>query len=56
VLVSRNGRLDSLTIRARVIDPAEGLDRNAAVTVDDGVITENDDVETAPEGLLLPPA
>ena len=29
MLVSRNGRRDSLTIRARVVDPVEGLDAPA---------------------------
>ena len=56
MLVSRNGRLDSLTIRARVIDPTEGLDLDAAVTVEDGFIAAIDSVATAPDGLVLAPA
>ncbi len=56
MLVSRNGRLDSLTIRARVIDPTQGLDLDAAVTVEDGFIAAIDSVATAPDGLVLAPA
>ena len=33
MLACRNGRLDSLTIRARVVDPGEGIDAPASVTV-----------------------
>ncbi len=56
ILASRNGRLDSLTVRARVVDPTEGLDAPATVTVEDGVITAIDPVASAPGGLVLAPA
>ena len=56
MLVSRNGRADTLTVRARVVDPSGGLDEPASVTVEDGVITEIDAVATVPEGLVLAPA
>ena len=54
--MSRNGRTDALTVRARVIDPSGGLDEPATVTVEDGVITAIESVATAPEGLVLAPA
>ena len=56
MLVSRNGRADTLSVRARVIDPSGGLDEPAMVTVEDGVITEIQAVATVPEGLVLAPA
>ena len=56
MLTSRNGRLDSLTIRARVVDPVEGIDAPAAVTVEDGVVTAIDTLSSAPAGLVLAPA
>ena len=56
MLMSRNGRADALTVRARVIDPSGGLDEPATVTVEDGVITAIQSVATAPEGLVLAPA
>jgi len=56
VLVSRDGRADTLTVRARVVDPSGGLDQPASVTVVDGVITEIEAVATVPEGLVLAPA
>ncbi len=56
MLTSRNGRLDSLTIRARVVDPVEGIDTPAAVTVEDGVVTAIDTLSSAPAGLVLAPA
>ncbi len=56
MLVSRNGRADTLTVRARVVDPSGGLDQPASVTVVDGVITEIEAVATVPEGLVLAPA
>ena len=56
MLTSRNGRLDSLTIRARVIDPVEGIDAPASVTVEDGVVTAIDRLASAPAGLVLAPA
>jgi dihydroorotase len=56
MLACRNGRRDSLTIRARVLDPVQGLDEPAAVTVEDGVVTAVESAKTAPEGLVLAPA
>ena len=56
MLLSRNGRADTLTVRARVIDPSGGLNEPASLTVEDGVITEIDAVATVPEGLVLAPA
>jgi dihydroorotase len=56
MLVCRNGARDSLTLRARVVDPVEGLDLPATVTVEDGVVTAIDSVPTAPAGLVLAPA
>jgi dihydroorotase len=51
-----NGTRDSLTIRARVVDPVEGLDGPATVTVEDGVVAAVASVAAAPEGLVLAPA
>ncbi len=51
-----NGTRDSLTIRARVVDPVEGLDGPATVTVEDGVVAAVESVAAAPEGLVLAPA
>jgi dihydroorotase len=56
ILASRNGRLDTLTLRARVVDPVQGLDTPASVTVEDGVVTAVEPVASAPEGLVLAPA
>ena len=56
MLASRNGRRDSLTIRARVVDPVEGLDAPASVTVEDGIVTAVEAVSGAPAGLVLAPA
>ena len=56
MLTSQNGRLDSLTIRARVIDPMEGIDAPASVIVEDGVVTAIDRLASAPAGLVLAPA
>jgi dihydroorotase len=56
MLVCRSGARDSLTLRARVVDPVEGLDLPATVTVEDGVVTAIDSVPTAPAGLVLAPA
>ncbi|MCZ7587826.1 MAG: dihydroorotase [Gaiella sp.] len=56
MLSSRNGRADSLTLRAHVLDPVSGLDGPAAVTVEEGVVTAVESVAAAPEGLLLAPA
>jgi dihydroorotase len=55
-LAWRNGTLDSLTIRARVVDPIEGLDGAATVTVEDGVVTAIEPASSAPDGLVLAPA
>jgi dihydroorotase len=56
MLASRNGRLDSLTLRARLVDPVEGIDAAASVTVEEGIITAVERVATAPAGLVLAPA
>ena len=55
-LVSRNGRRDSLVLRARLVDPVGGVDGPAVVTVEDGVITAVEHVATAPASLVLAPA
>ena len=55
-LAWRNGTRDSLTIRARLLDPARGLDGPGVVTVEDGVVTGIEHVATAPAGLVLAPA
>lgn len=56
MLAWRNGRLDSLTIRARVVDPTTGIDEPAAVTVEDGVVAAIEPTASAPPGLVLAPA
>ncbi len=56
MLVCRNGRRDSLTIRARIIDAGEGLDTQGAVTVEDGIVTSVEPGPAAPAGLVLAPA
>ena len=56
MLASRNDRLDSLTIRAHLVDPVEGYDGPASVTVEDGVVTAVDSVANAPASLVLAPA
>jgi dihydroorotase len=56
MLASRNGRLDSLTVRARVVDPVEGIDMPAAVTIENGLVTAVEPVPSAPPGLVLAPA
>jgi dihydroorotase len=56
VLVCRNGRRDSLTIRARIVDPGEGLDTQGSVTVEDGIVTAVETGPAAPAGLVLAPA
>jgi dihydroorotase len=56
ILASRNGRLDTLTVRARVVDPTEGLDTPASVTVEEGIVTAIEPVASAPAGLVLAPA
>ena len=56
MLVSRNGRHDSLTFRARIVDPGEGIDAPGTVTVEDGIVTAIDSVSTAPASLVLAPS
>jgi dihydroorotase len=56
MLAWRNGTRDSLTIRARVLDPGEGLDGPATVTVEQGIVTAVEPVPTVPAGLVLAPA
>ena len=56
MLVCRNGSRDSLSFRARVVDPVEGLDQPASVTVEDGVVSAIESMPTAPAGLVLAPA
>jgi dihydroorotase len=56
MLASRNGRLDSLTLRARLVDPVQGVDGPASVTVADGIVTAVESLATAPAGLVLAPA
>ena len=56
MLACRNGRVDSLTIRARVVDPGSGLDGPASVRVEDGLVAAVESVAVAPEGLVLAPA
>jgi dihydroorotase len=56
MLVCRNGSRDSLSFRARVVDPVEGLDLPASVTVEDGVVSAIESMPTAPAGLVLAPA
>ncbi len=55
-LACRNGRRDSLTIRARLVDPTEGIDGPATVTVEDGLVTAIEPVGSAPEALVVAPA
>jgi dihydroorotase len=55
-LVCRNGRRDSLTIRARIVDPGERLDAQGTVIVEDGVVTAVEPGPAAPAGLVLAPA
>ena len=54
MLVSRNGRSDSLTLEGRVIAPAQGIDEALRVTVTDGVITAIE--PGSPNGLAIAPA
>ena len=56
MLASRDGRRDSLTIRARLVYPLEGRDEPASVTVEDGIVTAVEPVSGAPAGLVLAPA
>ncbi len=54
MLVSRNGRSDSLTLEGRVIAPAQGIDEALRITVTDGVITAIE--PGSPRGLTIAPA
>jgi dihydroorotase len=56
VLVCHNGRHDSLTIRARIVDPGQGLDAQGTVTVEDGIVTAVEPGAAAPASLVLAPA
>jgi len=54
VLVSRNGRGDSLTLEGRVLAPPQGIDESLRITVTDGVISA---IEPGSDGrLVLAPA
>jgi len=55
-LFCRNGRRDSLTVRARIVDAGEGLDAQGTVTVEDGIVTAVETGPAAPTGLALAPA
>jgi dihydroorotase len=54
MLVSRNGRADSLVLEGRVVAPAQGIDESLRVTVTDGVISALE--PGAPSDLVLAPA
>jgi dihydroorotase len=54
MLVSRNGRTDSLVLEGRVVAPAQGIDESLRVTVTDGVISALE--PGAPSDLVLAPA
>ena len=56
VLAWRNGRRDSLTIRARILDPVGRIDLPGVVTVEDGVITAVEPSASAPSSLVVAPA
>jgi dihydroorotase len=56
MLMCRNGGRDSLTIRARIVDPGEGIDAQGTVTVEDGIVTAVEEGPAAPAGLVLAPA
>ncbi|HET8743443.1 MAG TPA: dihydroorotase [Gaiella sp.] len=56
MLACRNGRRDSLTLRARIVDPAQGLDAQGTVTVEDGIVTAVEEGPAAPAGLVVAPA
>jgi len=55
-LVCRNGRRDSLTIRARLVDSGGGLDVEGTVTIEDGIVTGVEQGHAAPASLVLAPA
>ena len=54
MLVSRNGRSDSLMLEGRVIAPAQGIDEALRITVTDGVLTAIE--PGSPNGLAIAPA
>jgi dihydroorotase len=54
MLVSRNGRADSLVLEGRVVAPAQGIDESLRLTVTDGVISALE--PGAPSDLVLAPA
>ncbi len=56
MLACRDGKGDTLRIRARIVDPVEGIDAQGAVTISDGVISEVELGAAAPAGLVLAPA
>ena len=56
MLAWRTGRRDSLTIRARIVDPVSGTDMPGTVTVEDGVITAVEPAASAPSSLVVAPA
>ncbi len=56
MLACRNGRRDSLTLRARIVDPAQGLDAQGTVTVEDGIVIAVEEGPAAPAGLVVAPA
>ena len=56
MLAWRNGVRDTLTVRARLVDPVGGMDGPATVTVEDGVVTSVESASSAPDGLVLAPA
>ena len=56
MLACRGGRGDTLTLRARLVDPGLGIDEPAVVTVEDGVVTAVERASTAPGSLIVAPA
>src|SRR3990170_5962445 len=54
MLVSRNGRADSLSLEGRVVAPAQGIDEALRITVTDGVISAIEPGAAA--GLVVFPA
>ncbi|HEX5583641.1 dihydroorotase [Gaiella sp.] len=56
MLACRNGGRESLTIRARILDPGQGLDGQGTVTVEHGIVIAVEEGPAAPAGLVLAPA
>jgi dihydroorotase len=54
VLFARNGRSDSLTLEARVVAPAQGIDESLRIAVTDGVISAIE--PGSARGLVVVPA